>query len=47
MKTLILNGSPRKNGDTASLIKEVIRKLPGEYKIVDAYTSCFEELIRR
>ena len=39
MKTLILNGSPRKNGDTASLIKEVIRKLPGEYKIVDAYRA--------
>ena len=39
MKTLILNGSPRENGDTASLIKEVIRKLPGEYKTVDAYRS--------
>ena len=37
MKTLILNGSPRENGDTASLIREVIRKLPGDYKIVNAY----------
>ena len=37
MKTLILNGSPRKNGDTASLIREVISKLPGEHKVVDAY----------
>ncbi len=37
MKTLILNGSPRENGDTASLIREVIHKLPGDYKIVNAY----------
>ena len=37
MKTLILNGSPRENGDTAGLIREVIRKLPGEYKVVNAY----------
>ena len=37
MKTLILNGSPRVNGDTASLIKELTKKLPGEYKIVNAY----------
>ena len=37
MKTLILNGSPRENGDTAGLIKELKKKLPGECKIVDAY----------
>ena len=37
MKTLILNGSPRANGDTVSLIKELTKKLPGEYKIVNAY----------
>ena len=37
MKTLILNGSPRENGDTAALIKETVRQLAGEYKIVDAY----------
>ena len=37
MKTLILNGSPRENGDTAGLIREVVRKMPGELKIVDAY----------
>ena len=35
MKTLILNGSPRANGDTVSLIKELTKKLPGEYKIVN------------
>ena len=26
MKTLILNGSPRKNGDTASLIEKITEK---------------------
>ena len=33
MKTLILNGSPRKNGDTVSLIKKLTQQLNGEYKI--------------
>ena len=37
MKTLILNGSPRQNGDTASLIEKITEKLPGEYKIINAY----------
>ncbi len=37
MKTLIFNGSPRKNGDTASLLKRLTETLPGEYKTVDAY----------
>ena len=35
MKTLILNGSPRKNGDTAFLIQKLIEQLHGEYKIVN------------
>ncbi len=39
MKTLILNGSPRRNGDTVSLINELTEQLNGEYKIVDAYYS--------
>lgn len=39
MKTLILNGSPRKNGDTVSLIGKFTEKLVGEYRIVNAY-SC-------
>lgn len=39
MKTLILNGSPRKNGDTVSLINKLSEKLNGEYKTVDAYYS--------
>ena len=37
MKTLILNGSPRPNGDTVSLISEVTSLLEGEYRIVTAY----------
>lgn len=37
MKTLIFCGSPRKNGDTASLLREFTKKLAGEYRIVDAY----------
>lgn len=37
MKTLIFNGSPRKNGDTVSLINELLKQLDGEYKIVNAY----------
>lgn len=37
MKTFIFNGSPRKNGDTVSLLKHFTEQLPGEYKIVDAY----------
>ena len=37
MKTLILNGSPRENGDTASLIRKFMRKMPGECKVVNAY----------
>lgn len=39
MKTLILNGSPRKNGDTASLLARLQTKLPGEIKCIDAYTA--------
>ena len=37
MKTLIFNGSPRKNGDTVALIKIFTRYLEGEYRIIDAY----------
>lgn len=37
MKTLILNGSPRKNGDTAGLLKIFRDNMPGEIKIIDAY----------
>lgn len=37
MKTLIWNGSPRKHGDTMTWIKEFVKGLDGEYKIVHAY----------
>lgn len=39
MKTLILNSSPRKDGDTVFLIKKLLSRLQGEYKIVDCYTA--------
>ena len=37
MKTLIINGSPRINGDTVSLINILKENVHGEYRIVDAY----------
>ena len=37
MKTLIINGSPRINGDTASLIRIVTEGIRGEYKVLNAY----------
>lgn len=38
MKTLIFNGSPRRNGNTMALINEFIKYLDGEYKLINAYT---------
>lgn len=37
MKTLIFNGSPRKNGDTVSLLDKFIGDIGGEYMLVNAY----------
>lgn len=37
MKTLILNGSPRKNGETAALLKKM--NLSGEVTVVDAFSA--------
>jgi multimeric flavodoxin WrbA len=37
LKTLVLNGSPRKKGDTVSLLTELTKQLEGEVKIVSAY----------
>ncbi len=37
MKTLILNGSPRHNGDTLSMIAQLKKHLDGEIKIVNTY----------
>ena len=39
MKTLIFNGSPRKNGDTISLLKKLESLLIGDCKVLNAY-SC-------
>lgn len=45
MKTLILNGSPRKSGDTVSLINKLTEQLNSEYKIVNAYYSAISACI--
>ena len=37
MRTLIFNGSARKNGDTQSLIEELTRQLEGEVRIINAH----------
>lgn len=37
MKTLILNGSPRKEGNTVHLIHACLKNLRGEFKLVNAY----------
>src|SRR5471030_444214 len=37
MKTLIINGSPRKNGDSMTLINEMRKYLEGEVKIINTY----------
>ena len=39
MKTLILNGSPRKNGDTAFLIETLCSQLTGEVRVIDCYSA--------
>ena len=37
MKTIIFNGSPRKNGDTAAMIAEMKKQLHGEVIVLDCY----------
>jgi multimeric flavodoxin WrbA len=37
LKTLIINGSPRKNGDTAALISELRKNLHGDIVEISAY----------
>ena len=39
MRTLILNGSPRKKGDTTALIGAFTKHLQGEYRIIDCYST--------
>lgn len=38
MNTLIINGSPRKNGDTAFLLNELRKNIDGEVKSIDTYS---------
>ena len=45
MKTLIINGSPRKGGDTEALINALVSRLDGEYRIVtcrDDVSPCLD-----
>ena len=39
MKTLIINGSPRHEGNTAALLRELKRHLPGEVVEISAFYS--------
>lgn len=39
MKTLIINGSPNRKGETVGMINYVIKKLSGEYRLVNTYYS--------
>ena len=45
MKTVIINGSPRKNGDTAALISHLKKGLHGEIVQFDAYDSSIRPCI--
>lgn len=38
MKTLIINGSPKKKGDTTALIDELVRNLTGEVRILSSFS---------
>jgi len=40
MRTLIINGSPKKKGDTTALLEELVKHLEGEVKII----SCFDNI---
>ncbi|OPJ63932.1 flavodoxin family protein [Clostridium oryzae] len=37
MKTLVINGSPRRNGDSMTLVNEMLKQLNGEVKIIHTY----------
>lgn len=39
MRTLVLCGTPHKNGNTAFLLKEWQKRVPGEYRMVWTYDS--------
>jgi len=37
MKTLIINGSPRQNGDSMTLVNEITKHINGDIKIINTY----------
>lgn len=39
MKTLILNGSPHKNGDTSYIVNELKKKIDGEIEEIFLYDA--------
>jgi len=39
MKTLIISGSPRKNGDSMTLVNEMIKYLNGEVRVIYTYNN--------
>jgi len=39
MKTLIISGSPRKNGDSMTLVNEMMKYLDGEVRIIETYNN--------
>lgn len=39
MRTLIFNGSPRKNGGTSKLVKELKDHISGEVDVIDSYRT--------
>lgn len=45
MKTLIFNGSPRRGGDTDSLVTQVLNDLEGDHKVVYAYDNRIQPCI--
>lgn len=46
MKTLIFNGSPRKNGETAYMIRTLQENLGGDFKVVNAYRAGYPTVYR-
>ena len=45
MQTLIFNGSPRPNGDTAALIRAFTGALRGEARVIDCYTAAISPCV--
>lgn len=39
MKTVIISGSPRKNGDSMTLVNEMVKYLDGEVRVIHTYDN--------